>query len=124
MTTLERKVWQVLWHLEEGCPENFVVLKNQELLTPPPLTRGLSSYLKINQNYSDLRCLLDILVLTQQTKGVGTLAAYCSVESSGVMVLAVGLTVQSVNSSLHTAVQWANCLHWRAGGTYRTFDYL
>ena len=32
---------------------------------------------KISQNYSDLRYLLDIKVLTQQAKGAGTLVAYC-----------------------------------------------
>ena len=36
---------------------------------------------KISPNYTDLKCLLDIKVLTQQAKGAGTLAIYCSGES-------------------------------------------
>ena len=32
---------------------------------------------KISQNYTDLRYLLDIKVLTQQAKGGRTLVAYC-----------------------------------------------
>ena len=33
---------------------------------------------KMSQNYIDLRFFLDIKVLTQQTKGAGVVAAYCS----------------------------------------------
>ena len=35
---------------------------------------------KISQNYTDLRCLLEIKVLTQPAKGAGSLVAYCSGE--------------------------------------------
>ena len=37
---------------------------------------------RMNQNYADLRCLLNIKVLTQQVEGTGTLVAYWSGECS------------------------------------------
>ena len=37
---------------------------------------------KTSQNYTDLRCLLDIKVFTEQANGAGALPAYCSGESS------------------------------------------
>ena len=42
---------------------------------------------KICSNYANLRCLLDIKVLTQQVKGAGTLSAHCSVDSSGFLAI-------------------------------------
>ena len=42
---------------------------------------------KISQNYTDLRCSLDIKVFTQQAMGAGTLVAYCCGESYDFIVL-------------------------------------
>ena len=38
---------------------------------------------KINKNYTDLRCLLEIKTIIEQAEGAGALAAYCSRVSSG-----------------------------------------
>ena len=37
----------------------------------------------MSKTYTNLRCLLDIVMLTQQAKGAGAIVAYCSGESTG-----------------------------------------
>ena len=41
---------------------------------------------KISDNYTDIKCLLDIKVPTEQVKGAGPLVAYSSGESYGGLV--------------------------------------
>ena len=56
---------------------------------------------KISKGYTDLRCLLDFKVFTQQAKGTGTLGDYWSGESSVLFNIHAGLTL-----SIVTVIIW------------------
>ena len=55
---------------------------------------------KISQNCTDLRCLPDIKVLTQQAKVAGALVTYCSGESSQLN----SRTAKIVNHFIHSLI--------------------
>ena len=54
--------------------------------------------INISHNYIDLRCLIDIKVLTQQTQG----AAYCSWESPVIVILKIYCAVYALEQACAT----------------------
>ena len=84
--SLVRFLLSVLWRKGHREADIFPIFLNClhhfQFLVSPFFWNKILFYLKINQNYPDLRFLLDVKVLTQQAKGAGALVTYCSGESS------------------------------------------